>query len=334
MEGCVCLTLAQNQFEVLEFTEQCPVPSWGLDRIDGIMDSCLVHGGWTGQGVTVFLVDSGIRATHSEFGDRVRCGYNAIQPGAPCTDLHGHGTHVSGTVGGSVYGVAKEVDLVDVKVFDDDGTGTMLGLLQGLDYIIEQARKLEHAVIANLSLGGSYSTVLNNSIDRATQQGVFVVVAAGNEGENACGHSPASANSAFTVGATGPSDTRSSNSNYGACVDIFAPGESIESAYHYHDTATSRMSGTSMSAAHATGIAALYLERDPTMSPWQIRYSMEDDAEEGVVQNPGPNSPNLMASMEALLGANWTRTDRDGSGASALVAWSALIVPAVAWMLS
>jgi subtilisin family serine protease len=277
-------------------------PTWGLDRLD---ESTLplddnYHYEYTGSGVKVFIVDTGIRSSHREFGGRVQCGYSIFRSGS-CEDKQGHGTHVAGTVGGSIYGVAKNVDLVTVRVLDSSGNGSTSGVLAGIDYIRRQKQNNPGTpMVANMSLGGGSSAALDAAVDSVVAAGVVFAVAAGNADMNACFSSPASADNAITVGATNIRDIRSSFSNYGPCVDIFAPGEQITSAWASSVGAINTISGTSMAAPHVAGVAALYLEANPSWTPSQVWEAMKKDAIRGAVTRPGSGSPNLLVSTENI----------------------------------
>ncbi len=244
-------------------------PPWGLDRIDRPalpMDGAYRYDG-KGNGVTVYVVDTGIRASHRDFGGRVGKGYDAIRDGRGTDDCHGHGTHVAGTIGGTQYGVAKAVTLVPVRVLDCKGSGTTSGVIAGVDWI--SSKRVKPAV-ANLSLGGGSSRSLDRAVQASIDAGVTYVVAAGNENRDACDASPARVASALTVAASTRRDQRAAFSNKGKCVDLFAPGEAILSAGIGNDTASANMSGTSMAAPHVAGAVALILAADNRASPSQV----------------------------------------------------------------
>jgi len=228
--------------------------------------------------VTAYVLDTGIYVDHSEFQGRATFGFKA-EPSWTNTDVHGHGTHVASTIGGRIYGVTKKVNLVAVKVLGDDGFGSNAGVIAGIDYTASQHVSKGKPSTANMSLGGSKSTAINNAVASAVSLGVVFVVAAGNDDDNACNYSPASAPSAVTVGATdiglNPSneeiDIRSYFSNYGSCVDIFAPGSLIKGAWIGSKTATKVISGTSMACPHVCGLASLILGDIPSLSPGQVK---------------------------------------------------------------
>jgi subtilisin family serine protease len=271
---------------------QSPV-TWGLDRIDqrNLPLSNSYTYTPTGSGVRAYIIDTGIRATHGQFGGRVSGGYTAINDGRGTGDCNGHGTHVAGTVGSSTYGVAKSVSLVPVRVLDCNGSGATSGVIAGVDWVT--ANRIRPAV-ANMSLGGGASTALDNAVNNSINSGVTYAVAAGNENQNACNVSPARAAAAITVGSTTSSDARSSFSNYGSCLDVFAPGSSITSAWHTSDSATNTISGTSMASPHVAGIAALYLQGNTGASPSTVRDTIVNTSTTGVVTGAGSGSPNRL----------------------------------------
>jgi subtilisin family serine protease len=280
---------------------QSPV-TWGLDRIDQrnlpLSNSYTYNA--TGSGVKAYIIDTGIRFSHSQFGGRAVSGYDAID-GGTADDCNGHGTHVAGTVGSSTYGVAKSVQLVAVRVLDCAGSGSNSGVIAGVDWVTGNHLAGQPAV-ANMSLGGGASNALETAVNNSINDGVTYAVAAGNSNANACNYSPARVAAAITVGSTTSSDARSSFSNYGSCLDIFAPGSSITSAWHTSDTATNTISGTSMASPHVAGVAALYLQGNPTATPATVRDAIVNSATTGVVTSAGSGSPNRL--LYSLLGGS------------------------------
>jgi len=277
--------------------------TWGIDRID--QRDLPLNGTYTynatGTGVKAYIIDTGIRATHTQFAGRVISGFTAISDGLGTNDGNGHGTHVSGTVGGSIYGVAKNVTLVAVRVLDASGSGTNSGVIAGVDFVTSDHQAGQPAV-ANMSLGGGISTALDTAVTNSINDGVTYAIAAGNDNVDACSTSPARVASALTVGSTTTTDARSSFSNFGTCVDIFAPGSSITSSWNTSDTATNTISGTSMATPHVTGVAALFLETNPTASPATVAAAIINSSTPNKVTNPGTGSPNRLL-FSLLTGA-------------------------------
>jgi subtilisin family serine protease len=268
--------------------------TWGLDRIDQTtraLDSVYRYR-YTGSGVYAFVIDTGIRPDHVEFTGRLLTGVTAVADGNGTVDCNGHGTHVAGTVGGSTWGVAKGVTLVPVRVLDCAGSGSYSGIIAGVDWIAGQTAL--RPAVANMSLGGGKSLAVNSSVAGAVAQGVTMVVAAGNSNADACNYSPASEATALTVGATTSADARATYSNYGPCLDLFAPGSSITSAWFSASTATNTISGTSMAAPHVAGAAALVLAAEPSATPARVASVITSTAIGGVVSSAGSRSPNRM----------------------------------------
>jgi hypothetical protein len=238
--------------------------TWGIDRID--QRDLPLNQSYTyeqnGAGVLAYIIDTGIRASHVEFTGRIAPGFTAILDGRGTADCNGHGTHVAGTVGGTRYGVAKGVTLVPVRVLNCQGSGTWSGVIAGIDWVTGQKNNAPNSpMVANMSLGGGGSDTVDTAVSKSVTAGVVYAVAAGNSNANACNYSPARAASALTVGSTTSSDARSSFSNFGTCVDLFAPGSSITSAWHTRNNAINTISGTSMASPHVAGVGCPGIER-------------------------------------------------------------------------
>src|SRR5690606_2693822 len=286
-------SVIQNRTFHVTGTQPNP-PSWGLDRVDQRnlpLNSSYTYPDKAGEGVTAYVIDTGVRISHNDFGGRAANGYDAIDNDNVAQDGHGHGTHVAGTVAGSSYGVAKKAKIVAVRVLNNSGSGTTAQVVAGIDWVARNAVK---PAVANMSLGGSADSALDAAVRNAVASGVTFVVAAGNESTNASTKSPARVTEAITVGATTSSDARASYSNYGSVLDLFAPGSSITSAWRTSDSATSTISGTSMASPHVAGAAALHLADNPSATPAQVSSALTAAATSGVVGNPGSGSPNRL----------------------------------------
>ena len=244
-----------------------------------------------------YIIDTAIRFAHTQFGSRATSGYDAVDGGS-ADDCNGHGTHVAGTVGGSTYGVAKSVSLVAVRVLNCSGSGSTSGVIAGIDWVTGNHGPGQPAV-ANMSLGGGASTALDNAVNNSINDGVTYAVAAGNgniigQQQNACNFSPARVAAAITIGATDSSDRKASWSNYGNCVDWFAPGVSITSAWYTNNTATNTISGTSMATPHTAGVAAQYLQTNPGASPATVRSTLYNLTTKSIVTSSSSVNNHLL----------------------------------------
>lgn len=289
-------SVVQNRTFHINATQPNP-PSWGLDRIDQKtlpLNSSYTYPDSAGTGVTAYIIDTGVRITHSTFGGRATYGYDAVDNDNTAQDGNGHGTHVAGTVAGTAYGVAKNAKIVGVRVLDNAGSGTTAGVVAGIDWVTANAVK---PAVANMSLGGGVDTALDTAVRNSIASGVTYAVAAGNSNANASNYSPARVTEAITVGATTSTDARASYSNYGAVLDIFAPGSSITSSWNTSDTATSSISGTSMASPHVAGAAAVFLGANPTATPAQVATGLINASSTGVVTSPGTGSPNRLLNV-------------------------------------
>ena len=265
---------------------------WGLDRIDQRdrpLNGTYVYN-YTGTGVRAYVIDTGIRTAHAQFGGRATNVFD-VNSGGTGQDCNGHGTHVAGTIGGSTYGVAKGVQLRGVRVFGCGSTTSTSNIIAGVNYVTSN-RQLP--AVANMSVGGPASSAMDTAVQNLINSGVTVAVAAGNSGANACNYSPARLAAAITVGSTTSTDARSSFSNYGTCLDIFAPGSSIVSSWYTSNTATATLSGTSMASPHVAGVAALYLQAFPSSSNATVRNAIVNGSTTNRLTGIGTGSPNRL----------------------------------------
>ncbi|MFF7167892.1 S8 family peptidase [Streptomyces sp. NPDC008086] len=286
-------SVVQDTRVTLEHTQKNP-PSWGLDRIDQAdlpLDRSYTWPESAGAGVTVYVIDTGIRVSHKDFGGRASYGWDFVDGDRTAGDGNGHGTHVAGTIAGQRYGVAKNAKVVAVRVLDNAGGGTTAQVIAGIDWVTRHARK---PAVANVSLGGYRNAQLDAAVRNSIASGVTYTVAAGNDGLPAGLYSPAAVKEAITVGATDKKDARAGFSNFGPVLDLFAPGVSITSASYANDTGRATYSGTSMASPHAAGVAALYLADHPKAWPAQVSKALVAQAGSGKVSGRGLGSPNKL----------------------------------------
>lgn len=285
------LLVEEDQIITIDTTETNA--TWGLDRID--QSDLPLNGTYnydtTASNVYAYVIDTGIYFPHNEFGGRALLGYDAMNDGRNGVDCNGHGTHVAGTIGGSVYGVAKGVNLYAVRVLDCSGSGTTSSVIAGIDWVTANHKS---PAVANMSLGGAASAALDNAVRNSIASGVIYAVAAGNSNADACASSPSRVTEAIIVGASSSTDARASFSNYGSCVDLFAPGVNITSAWYTGTNATAVLSGTSMATPHTAGAAALYLAQNPAKAPADVEAAVKANTVSGRLSAIGTGSPNLL----------------------------------------
>ncbi|MFJ8824671.1 S8 family peptidase [Streptomyces sp. NPDC102467] len=290
-------SVVQDTKVAFDGTQQKP-PSWGLDRIDQKdlpLDTSYSSPESAGAGATVYMIDTGIRISHHDFGGRASYGWDFVDGDATAQDGNGHGTHVAGTVAGKTYGVAKKANVVAVRVLDDEGAGTTAQVIAGIDWVTKNAKK---PAVANMSLGGYGNDQLDAAVRNSIASGVTYTVAAGNDGLPADLYSPARVKEAVTVGATDRADARASFSNWGTRVDLFAPGVDITSASYTNNTGKATFSGTSMATPHAAGAAALYLADHPQATPAEVGKALVGQAVPDRVSSAGLGSPNKLLQIE------------------------------------
>lgn len=292
------ILVVEDDLDVTTFEIQSNAP-WGLDRVD---QRTLPLGGSfddlnnTGNGTSIFVVDTGVDATNVDFGTRVQSGFTAIADGRGSADCNGHGTHVAGIAAGAKFGVAKAATIIPVRVLGCDGSGSYSNVISGLEYVASLYTPGAKFVV-NMSLGGPASSTIDGAVQTLISKGINVVVAAGNSSANACNFSPARVPEAITVGATTTSDSMASYSNFGSCLDLFAPGSSITSTW-LGSTGTNTISGTSMASPAVAGVVARFLSSNATLTPAQVSNSLKAGATPGVVTSIGAGSPNALAYTE------------------------------------
>ncbi|WP_030676142.1 S8 family peptidase [Streptomyces sp. NRRL B-1347] len=279
--------------------KQVNPPAWGVDRIDQAklpLDRTFRYPNSAGAGVTVYVIDTGVRNTHKDFGGRARSGFDFVDNDPIAEDGNGHGTHVAGSIAGTKYGVAKKARVVGVRVLNNQGSGTLSGVIAGIDFVTRNARK---PAVANMSLGGGANATLDQAVRNSIASGVTYSVAAGNSGQPASGTSPARVAEALTVAASDRGDAKPAFSNYGLSVDLFAPGVAIKSASNANDNATATLSGTSMAAPHVAGAAALYLADKRSAPPSEVMRMLVNRSAKNRLTNVGPGSPNRLLQVKS-----------------------------------
>lgn len=274
--------------------------TWGLDRIDQPdlpLNGTYEYNANESSDVNVYVIDTGIQITHNDFNGRAVHGYDTVDSDNDATDCNGHGTHVAGTIASSTYGVAKNVKIHGVRVLGCRGGGAYSDVIEGIEWVTSNHKK---PAVTNMSLGGPTSRAIDEAVKASIQAGVTYVIAAGNSNTDACNASPARVPQAITVGSTDRYDTRSSFSNYGVCVDIFAPGSDITSTWIGSNQSTKTISGTSMAAPHVAGVVARYLSSHPEATPEQVRNELVQGALSDKIQRVGSQSPNLLLNTQFL----------------------------------
>ncbi|MFJ9668100.1 S8 family peptidase [Streptomyces sp. NPDC101219] len=273
---------------------QSDPPSWGLDRVDQedtAGDAAYTYPDQAGEGVTAYVIDTGVRVTHEDFEGRASHGYDAVDDDDTADDGNGHGTHVAATIAGAAHGVAKKADIVAVRVLDDNGSGTTEQVIAGIDWVTENH---QGPSVANMSLGGAADPALDAAVAKAIASGVTFAVAAGNESADAGQGSPARVPEALTVASSTKDDAQSDFSNFGSVVDLYAPGSDITSAWNDSDQGTKTISGTSMASPHVAGAVAVYLAGHPDATPDAVATALTDGATADKIGNPGEGTPNKL----------------------------------------
>ncbi|MFI8851165.1 S8 family serine peptidase [Streptomyces sp. NPDC053499] len=283
--------------EITAHATQTRPPSWGQDRVDQASKSLnkkYTYPGSAGSGVTAYVIDSGVRVSHQDFGGRAANGRDIVDNDKTAQDGANHGTHVAGTIAGTKYGIAKKAKIVAVRILGNDNRGSTADAVAGIDWMIRHHKAKGGPAVANMSVGGFKDYALDEAVKRAVAAKITVVASAGNDSGNASAASPARVTQAITVAASDQKDRRGSFSNYGKVVDLYAPGVDIVSASNKSNTAARTMWGTSMAAPHVSGAAALYLSKHKTATPAQVAKALTDGATKGAIANPGTSTPNKL----------------------------------------
>ncbi|WP_128981166.1 S8 family peptidase [Streptomyces roseicoloratus] len=285
--------VVQNRRFTINATQENP-PSWGLDRVDQTDtagDAKYTYPDGGGEGVTAYVIDTGVRITHKDFGGRASYGFDAVDNDDSAEDGNGHGTHVAGTIAGTDHGVAKKAKIVAVRVLDDNGSGTTEQVVAGIDWV---TKNHQGPSVANMSLGGGADPALDDAVKKAIASGVTFGVAAGNESSDAGQGSPSRVTEAITVASSTKDDGQSDFSNFGSVVDLYAPGSEITSAWNDSDTGTKTISGTSMATPHVVGAAAVYLAGHTDATPDQVAQALIDGATPDKISNPSEGTANKL----------------------------------------
>ncbi|MBT2378803.1 S8 family peptidase [Streptomyces sp. ISL-111] len=285
--------VVQNKKFSINATQENP-PSWGLDRVDQTEtagDNAYTYPDTAGEGVTAYVIDTGVRVTHEDFEGRATSGFDAVDNDDDADDGNGHGTHVAGTIAGAAHGVAKKAKIVAVRVLDDNGSGTTEQVIAGIDWVAANA---SGPSVANMSLGGGADPALDEAVQKAIAAGITFGVAAGNESSDAGQGSPSRVPEAITVASSTEGDEQSSFSNFGPVVDIYAPGSDITSTWNDSDTGTNTISGTSMATPHVVGAAAVYLAGNPDASPEAVATALTEGATPDAISNATEGTANKL----------------------------------------
>lgn len=288
--------VVQNKKFSINETQENP-PSWGLDRIDQTEtegDNAYTYPDSAGEGVTAYVIDTGVNIEHTDFEDRASHGFDAVDGDDDADDGNGHGTHVAGTIAGADHGVAKKADIVAVRVLDDNGSGTTEGVIAGVDWVTENA---DGPSVANMSLGGGADEALDAAVQKSIDAGITYTLAAGNESSDAGGGSPSRVEDGITVAASDDADAQAEFSNYGSVVDIYAPGVDITAPWIGGPDETETISGTSMAAPHVAGAAALYLGENGEAAPADVEAALVEAGTKDAISNPSPDTDNVLLNV-------------------------------------